>query len=85
MTRNRTVTIKKSDLSRLLILHHHGGMYCDTDTIPIKRIDKFLELFDEYDAIHSWESESDMSFLLPPILSGLNCMFAIVNIVGISG
>jgi len=54
--------VKKSDLSRLLILHHHGGMYCDTDTIPIKRIDKFLELFDEYDAVHSWESESDMSW-----------------------
>ena len=42
--------MKKSDLSRLLILHHHGGMYCDTDTIPIKRMDKFLELFDEYDS-----------------------------------
>ena len=43
--------LEKSDLSRLLILHHHGGMYCDTDTIPIKRMDKFLELFDEYDGI----------------------------------
>ena len=31
--------VKKSDLSRLLILHHYGGMYVDCDTIPIKRID----------------------------------------------
>ncbi len=51
--------IKKSDLSRLLILHHYGGLYVDTDTIPIKRIDPLLEKYEAYDAVHSWETESD--------------------------
>ena len=54
--------VKKSDLARLLLLHHYGGMYCDTDTIPIKRIDKFIELLDGYQAIHSYESENDLSW-----------------------
>ena len=56
------VPVKKSDLSRLLILHHYGGMYVDCDTIPIKRIDSLIEKYDNFGAIHCWETESDESW-----------------------
>ena len=56
------VPVKKSDLSRLLILHHYGGMYVDCDTIPIKRIDSLIEKYDNFGAINCWETESDESW-----------------------
>lgn len=30
----KVAAVKSSDLARLLILHHHGGLYVDTDTEP---------------------------------------------------
>jgi hypothetical protein len=35
--------VKKSDLSRLLILHAFGGVYFDIDLIPVSSLDNFFE------------------------------------------
>jgi hypothetical protein len=61
-TYSNLVPVKKSDMGRLLLLHHYGGIYADCDTIPIKRMDSLLEKYDNYDAVHCWETESDESW-----------------------
>jgi hypothetical protein len=64
--------IKKSDFARLLLLHHFGGMYCDTDTVPVKNIEPLLIMFDydKYDSLFSWETEDwgGVSWKTDPIM-----------------
>jgi len=37
-------TIERVDFARYAILHKYGGVYADLDTIPLKKIDKFLDM-----------------------------------------
>ena len=37
-------TIERVDFARYAILHKYGGVYADLDTIPLKKIDKYLAL-----------------------------------------
>lgn len=57
------IVVKKTDFFRLILLHHFGGVWVDTDTYPIRTLESLIQDFNLecYDMTVSYEN--DWSFI----------------------
>lgn len=55
------ITVKKTDFFRLILLHHFGGVWVDTDTYPLQPLDDLIKKFDleKYDMIVGFENDDN--------------------------